>query len=398
MVFRPRADLKLEEVLTTDTQAHLYTTYMHAAMPSTTLFPLSYQSVSTMSKGRPTTATATTNSRGRSNSFVSTLKRLIPSNRAERGGTARQRGYHDTFVDVLIPTSRYTPPTSQNSRHQLPEKLVRRNTAVSISTMTPPSNSTSSPSTQSQILYLERREKRRQRRSLKESGDYLGVQGINPSTGEMDVLTPSSSSVGGSSQQQQEQLHSLARAVQDKRSAYEQARRALRAEKVRKWEMDKAALRAERRRKVRWTRGGSVWSSALEPDLSPIEGSSAASSPRQGEASTETVVRSAGTRENESGKSGGYSGPSESYYTAYSDSEGGTVSTVRLATTSRNSSADHAIRRKSVPSPDRLPGSYPPSMTDCRTSTSQENCSGLIPVGSDSPPERLPKVGPSPVG
>lgn len=35
--------------------------------------------------------------------------------------------------------------------------------------------------------------RRRQRRSLKESGDYLGVQGVNPLTGKPDHITPFSS-------------------------------------------------------------------------------------------------------------------------------------------------------------------------------------------------------------
>ncbi|KOS17958.1 hypothetical protein ESCO_003135 [Escovopsis weberi] len=36
-------------------------------------------------------------------------------------------------------------------------------------------------------------ESRRRRQSLKRSGDYLGVQGINPETGEFDVMTPTDS-------------------------------------------------------------------------------------------------------------------------------------------------------------------------------------------------------------
>lgn len=352
--------------------------------------------------GRARTTTATTKSRGRSSSFAGTLKRLLPTNRAERGGTARQRGYHESFVTMSIPTSRSSPSVSQDGRHETPDRLVRWNAAVDVSTVTPSSNNASSPGTQSQILYLERREKRRQRRSLKVSGDYLGVQGINPSTGEMDVLTPSSSSAGGSSQQQQH-FHSLARAVKNKRSAYEHARRALRSEKMRKWEMDKSTLRAERRRKVRWIRDGSAWTSALEPDLSPIEGSTAASSPRQGEASTETVVKSGSPRDVKGELLGGYSGRSESYYTAYGGSEDGTVSTVRPATrlrTSPNSNTSHAIRRKPVPSLSlgRLSSTYPLTTTNDSTPASRESHSGLIPVESEFSPDRPPKVGSKPMG
>ncbi|KAM3563204.1 hypothetical protein ARSEF4850_002455 [Beauveria asiatica] len=42
------------------------------------------------------------------------------------------------------------------------------------------------------VLWL-RKQARQERRALKESGDYLGVQGINPETGRMDVETPTDS-------------------------------------------------------------------------------------------------------------------------------------------------------------------------------------------------------------
>lgn len=38
-----------------------------------------------------------------------------------------------------------------------------------------------------------RKQAKRERRALKESGDYLGVQGVNPETGRMDVETPTDS-------------------------------------------------------------------------------------------------------------------------------------------------------------------------------------------------------------
>ncbi|KAF3767710.1 hypothetical protein M406DRAFT_69831 [Cryphonectria parasitica EP155] len=228
--------------------------------------------------------------RRRSASLVSVFKKLLPENKPERGGTLRKHGFHysDSLDKSPIPTSLSSPSVSQaNKRHSPPERLARCNTALSPPPPLPasaPSSSSVSPSTRSTQLYLERREKRRQRRSLKESGDFLGVQGINPSTGEMDVLTPSTSSASSP-------FAPLARMVQSKRDAYESARRALRSEKMRRWEMDKEALKAERRRKVRWRRAGEGWSSAVEPELSPIEGSSAATTPREGEKSTDTIVR-----------------------------------------------------------------------------------------------------------
>lgn len=210
-------------------------------MPSSSRCSLSILSLpeTTRDKG----AHATTKTRRRSNSIATTLRKLLPSNKAERGGTLRKRGYHGSLDDasITIPITTSNMSLRQGNRD---EKLVRWNTPIDLSSHVAQSDTLSSSAAQSQQLYLERREKRRQRRSLKESGDYLGVQGVNPRTGEMDVLTPSSSSASSP-------FASLTQAVQDKRSAYESARRALRSEKMRKWEMDKAALRAERRGKVR---------------------------------------------------------------------------------------------------------------------------------------------------
>jgi hypothetical protein len=75
---------------------------------------------------------------------------------------------------------------------------------------------------------------RMHRRQLKESGDWLGVQGANPDTGEFDNLTPTTSSGSEAT--------------------------ALRRE----------ATVIKRPRRVVWRRGDNQWSSVAEPDLSPI--------------------------------------------------------------------------------------------------------------------------------
>lgn len=195
--------------------------------------------------------------RRRSNSLASSFKRLLPNNKPERGGTLRHQGHYSSESRELdsTATSRTGPSVLPSHKGEASDKFSRWNRAVEpvpVASLVPSTNSTvSSLGTKSQSLYLERHDKRQQRRSLKESGDYLGVQGINPSTGEMDVLTPSSGSTPSS------HFASLARSVQDKRQAYENAKRALRSEKMRRWEMDKAALKAERKRKVKWTKASS---------------------------------------------------------------------------------------------------------------------------------------------
>lgn len=337
-------------------------------MSSTTKITLSSLPVST--KGQGKTTRAVPKPCGQPSFFARALKRLIPSNKPERGGTLRSHGVHDSESLGFPPlsTSKSVPSTSRSSGHSsASDKLVRWNTATDLVSQPTDYTSTTLPSTPWQQLYLERRERRRQRRCLKESGDYLGVQGINPTTGEMDIVTPSNSTASSP-------FVSLARAVHDKRLAYENARKALRSEKMRKWEMDKEALKAERRRrKMRWTRHTEGWSSAMEPDLSPITGSSGVSTPREAKASTETVVRA----------------PREGFE-KNTETMGGSVSTAHLATKVITSSitSGHGIQRKPVP---------------IRSSTlsSQRSYSDLIPVESEFCLEPLSKplqVGLKPAG
>lgn len=325
-----------------------------------------------------TTASNTTQGRGRSSSFTNALKRLLPTNKPERGGTLRTHGVHyssSTLDYPSFPKSKSVPSVSYTSSQEptiSPERVVRWNPAndlvlcppTTITTTTSGYPSTSSPSTRSQKIYLARREMRRQRRSLKESGDYLGVQGVNPVTGEMDVLTPTTTSTTSSSSP----FNALTRAVQDKRAAYEGARRALRSEKVRKWEMDKDALQAERRRKVRWTRRAEGWNSAMEPELSPITGSTpGCSTPRAAEVSADTVVRT-----------------SDEGSTGEDRSTECSVSTLRPVMRGTGSLGVGAcgIRRKPVP-------------IRSKTLSSRRSYSDLIPVESEfpTPPPRPPKIG-----
>lgn len=166
---------------------------------------------------------------------------------------------------------------------------------------------------------------------------------------------------------------------------------------MRKWEMDKEALKAERRRKVRWMRSGSAWSSAVEPDLSPIEGSSAATTPGEADDSTETVVRTPSGREE-----------SSDYIGRFGDHEGeqaGTFSPFRPEATFSllpTNTVNNHIRRKPVPGSSRPPILNEPgsraAATTRHTISFQESSNQLIPVESDCPPQPPPKVGPKPVG
>lgn len=292
-------------------------------------------------------------------SFASSLRKLLPSNRPEKGHTIRARrdDLSESFQDDAHTEGKQGRPVA-GSRDESTDRIVRWNTAIEPS---PSSNST--PSTQTQRLYLAHREKRRRRRSLRESGDYLGVQGINPATGELDVLTPTSSSAS--------EFASLARTVADKRSAYETARRQLQAEKMKKWEKDKEAIKAEHRNNVKWMKRRSGWSSAIEPALSPIAQSSAATTPR-GEESTGTVVRTPSVRH------------------ASEDDHEQTHTTGTIRGQSLTSRATGGLRRKPIP-----------LSAGARALSSRRSYSDLIPVESEFPSDPSPKpprVGPKPKG
>lgn len=119
-----------------------------------------------------------------------------------------------------------------------------------------------------------RRRSRHLRRSLKESGDFLGVQGINPQTSELDVLTPSSSSHTGSSSRGLRRMthainHVHPKGGESSRSASKYAYVQEEQEKKKRDESRKDSIRALQR-EVRWLKGNNEWSSAAEPDLSPI--------------------------------------------------------------------------------------------------------------------------------
>lgn len=126
-----------------------------------------------------------------------------------------------------------------------------------------------------------KKESRRLRRNLKESGDYLGVQGFNPETGRLDVVTPTESDrSSGLSQETQQKLLILQHAMKDARHSYKstvqqgekEAKKILlksEKEKLRRLEKEKEEAK-DTAKAVKWKRHTRQWSSAQEPDLSPI--------------------------------------------------------------------------------------------------------------------------------
>jgi hypothetical protein len=129
-------------------------------------------------------------------------------------------------------------------------------------------------------LFESRREARRLRQSLKESGDFLGVQGVNPETGMMDVLTPTTSSDSTKLDHLSPQLQGLSRMMKDAKDAYKEAKRQHKSEltkaihkreqeRLQRLEKEKKTIRNEQRQ-VHWRKEVGQWSSVAEPNLSPI--------------------------------------------------------------------------------------------------------------------------------
>ncbi|TWU72863.1 hypothetical protein ED733_003424 [Metarhizium rileyi] len=125
-----------------------------------------------------------------------------------------------------------------------------------------------------------KKESRRLRRNLKESGDYLGVQGYNPETGRLDVVTPTDSDRSSLSQETQRKLLVLRNTLRDARHSYkstkekseEEAKKILLKngkETLRRLDQERTAVK-DISKTVKWKRHTRQWSSAQEPDLSPI--------------------------------------------------------------------------------------------------------------------------------
>lgn len=114
--------------------------------------------------------------------------------------------------------------------------------------------------------------RRHQRRSLKESGDYLGVQGINPLTGEPDHITPFSSDEKTelSLDTQHGHLRIPRTFTTRSTSADERLVGEVQGESSRR-QTSKDVVDSQRHEKQR---DASQWSSVQEPNLSPIEQSS----------------------------------------------------------------------------------------------------------------------------
>ncbi|KAK4174035.1 hypothetical protein QBC36DRAFT_219416, partial [Triangularia setosa] len=275
------------------------------------------------------------NRRNITTSMSSFFNKLRPSKRPEKGGTVRHKsnssssgdgqkgssipvraasnaqsritGPHDSDI---IPASRWNMPIPIPCRTQSTRATLGKQPASSLPKLTlntsalrkdnappvqverrdwaPPGKPTAQkskiptpqptrPTADTRETYLAKQELRQQRRTLKQSGDFLGVTSINPHTGVMDVITPTTSSEDATvslSSPTDSHLATLAHTAQDAREAYVAAKTEAQIRK----EHQKAERRKEVARTVLnqhggnvvWRKEGASWAYVAEPALSPI--------------------------------------------------------------------------------------------------------------------------------
>jgi hypothetical protein len=133
-----------------------------------------------------------------------------------------------------------------------------------------------------QQIYEAKKARREQRRSLMESGDFLGVQGANPRTGYWDMSNGTTSSDPSQlSSGTRKKLEQQAKEVEEHGRNYAQAQaeynagleraQTLRAKRhAEKMDEKLWQIRLMQRRRGRWNAGENGWSSVAEPDLSPV--------------------------------------------------------------------------------------------------------------------------------
>lgn len=136
--------------------------------------------------------------------------------------------------------------------------------------------------TKTRQMFADKKARREHRRSLRESEDYLGVQGANPRSGYWDISSGTSSS--GPSQLSDETKRKLdeeARNIEEQKRKYEEAKAKHQAELSRvqslrdqqKQEKEKRKsmeLKMKQRRHGKWKLSEDGWRSVAEPELSPI--------------------------------------------------------------------------------------------------------------------------------
>jgi len=257
-------------------------------------------------------------------SFSGFFGRLLPRNRPEQGGTTRVQG--DTGDDDSADTDLGINPNELTQWNFARERTLKMK-AVEASLEAPhrrdrswsfrqstgfdgdmqdvqqlppllagiditrarrsgpatPPKAPEGPSTREEIAKTLRakEESRKNRRDLIESGDWLGVQGADPHSGEFAVLTPTTTiSSDTTPPSTKKRLAKLSRKKKEARIAYERVkmeeelereRIVMGKERSKLQKMQRAKDEAQQKQDLpTWSKHRCRWSSAAEPDLSPI--------------------------------------------------------------------------------------------------------------------------------
>ncbi|KAI1379289.1 hypothetical protein F4677DRAFT_408542 [Hypoxylon crocopeplum] len=275
------------------------------------------QRVSTrMSPTRSSAANGEQHSQKRTSSLTGFFNRILPSSRPEQGGTRRtSNGTGDDDADLAMNPNELTgwnlaqeknpayltpmPPEEFNHRRvwswspqkgdsRFVENLPRDRSRgreqrpdTADREPLPPRKSEALTRAEVHELLKSKEETRRSRRSLKESGDWLGVQGADPYSGKFAVLTPTDTpSSETTNTSTRSRLASLARKKKTAKLEYEQIT-VLEEQEKDKAKLDKEQAKLNKIERVKedlrrqnqfakWRQHKRQWSSAAEPNLSPI--------------------------------------------------------------------------------------------------------------------------------
>lgn len=186
-------------------------------------------------------------------SLASFFSGLRPRNRPERGGTLRP-------PTTTSPNAGRKVSSHSNSKHHAdpsPSDKITSPRRTSHHNITSPPDKTHTRTTEISPLA-----KHHARHALRKSGDFLGVTGVNPRTGEMDVLTPTTSSSDDAGVPGDPRLAQLARRAQEARDEYETARGEVLRERAEKRKEGVRQVLGEGG--VRWRREEGGWLSVAE--------------------------------------------------------------------------------------------------------------------------------------
>lgn len=238
--------------------------------------------------------------RKKASSFAGFLGKILPTHRPEQGGTLRSMDNRSTEsayrrldmnpeelkewnIAEDLPVSRCLELAEERANSSRRPEPSRPSTSPTAGRPPTPSKRTDRHLSAAETQHLLRRKQRSQRhhRELKASGDWLGVTGANPQTGQYNVLTPTDSASSDLTPpstkiemrkltkrvQQAERNYQDAKAMED--AATERHVKKKAQMKLDKIELAKAEIQ-QRHRPLEWKRRDREWSSVREPGLSPI--------------------------------------------------------------------------------------------------------------------------------